>query len=94
MPSSYTLVNPLSEKTVGICVNGQSVVAGYGGGLVLSDDHCPKDPNAGPVLQVKAARPFFAKWAMPLIGFGFVLQFLSALMALFRRSPSALNNVL
>jgi len=85
-PSSYTLVNPLEEGKVGICVNGQNVVAGYGGGLEISDDRCPKDPNTGPVLQVKAERPVLAYWSMRLIALGFLLQLPGALLALFRDS--------
>jgi hypothetical protein len=82
--SSYTLVNPLGGGKIGICVNGQNVVAGYGGDLVISNDHCPEDPNAGPVLQVKAERPRFNYWSIRLIGLGFFLQLPSAFMALFR----------
>ena len=84
VPSSYTFVNPLEEGTVGICVNGQNIVAGYGGGLVIGDAPCPKDPNTGPVLQVKAERPLLAYWSMRLIGVGFLLQLPGAVLALVR----------
>jgi hypothetical protein len=79
-PSAFTLVST-GEKTVGICLKGKLVVAGFGGPLVLSDDPCPQDSKTGPIVQVTANRPLMAKWIMPLIALGFGLQLPSAIYA-------------
>ena len=85
-PSNFRLVK-IREKELAICLDDKTVVAGYGGPLVVSDDPCPDLKNTGPTPQVVADRPKLANAGVILILIGFALQLPAAAVAVFSKNP-------
>ncbi len=80
-PSNFRLVKT-GEKELAICLDNRTVVAGYGGPLVVSDDPCPDLKGTGPTAEITANRPRVAHLGLLLIIVGFVLQLPNAVVAI------------
>jgi hypothetical protein len=75
-PSSFRQVDN-GHGQIAICVSGQTVMAGWGGGFVLSGDACPGWDNAKPTAQLAFQRNGFLWTGMALSVVGFLLQLIS-----------------
>ena len=83
-PSNFRLVK-VHDKELAICLDDKTVVAGYGGPLVVSNDPCPDSGKTGPTPQVTADRPKMAHFGVLLIIIGLFLQLPVAVAAIFAK---------
>src|SRR5580658_5812977 len=80
--SSYRLVETGKHEVV-ICHGDKLVVAGYGGGLVASNESCPDGTGPSEAAVIETNNDTLAKWGLILVILGFALQL-----------PTAVNDVI
>jgi hypothetical protein len=64
----------ISDGTTALCFNGKTLVAGYGGPLVLSNEACQGWNEAKPAALVSAEHPMFVKIGFVLLALAFVFS--------------------